>query len=80
MGCSNDDQAANAAFASEFGFDYPLLCDTDNAVAMAYGAAADASAKSASRIAAVIDEAGNVAQYYDPAGKAEFPAKVLADL
>ncbi len=47
---------------------------------MAYGAAADASAKSASRIAAVIDEAGNVAQYYDPAGKAEFPAKVLADL
>ena len=47
---------------------------------VAYGAAADASAKAQARIAAVIDEAGNVAQYYDPAGKAEFPAKVLADL
>ena len=80
MGCSNDAAEANATFATEQGFDFPLLCDTSLEVAVAYGAAADASAKSARRVATLIDEKGEVAKYYDPAGKGEFPAQVLADV
>lgn len=79
IGCSNDPAEANAKFAEVNGFTFPLLCDTDMAVAMAYGAAPDANAKSAKRVAALVDENGKVAKYYDPAGKGEFPAQVLAD-
>ena len=80
VGCSNDDQAKNAKFAEEQGFTFPLLCDTDLSVSIAYGAAANASAKGAARVAALIDEEGKVAQYWSPAGKGEFPAQVLATL
>ena len=31
-------------------------------------------------IAALIGEDGKIAAYYDPAGKGEFPAKVLGDI
>lgn len=79
VGCSNDPKEANAKFAEENGFSFPLLCDTDLSVSIAYGAAADAGAGKASRVAALIDESGNIAKYYDPAGKGEFPAQVLAD-
>ena len=72
--------ASNKAFAELQGFDYPLLCDEDRSVSVAYGAAASAGAEKASRIAAVINEKGTIAAIYDPAGKGEFPAKVLADL
>ncbi len=70
----------NAQFAKEQAFEFPLLCDVDLKVAMAYGASADGSEGKARRVAALIDEAGNVAKYYDPAGKGEFPAAVLAEL
>ena len=80
VGCSNDPVEKNKAFADGSGFTFPLLCDTDMAVAVAYGAAADSSAKSAKRIAALIDEKGNVAKVYDPAGTGAFPAAVLTDV
>ena len=66
--------------AQEHGFGFPLLCDTDLAVAIAYGAAADASAKAASRIAALLAEDGTVIKVWDPAGTGPFPAEVMASL
>ena len=80
VGSSNDGIEANAAFAEEQGFTYPLLCDTDLSVAMAYGAAVHAGAGKASRIACLIDAEGRVKAFYDPAGKAEVPPQVLAQL
>ena len=71
---------ANKKFADEHKFSFPLLSDTHMAVATAYGAAAHHRARSARRIAALIDEKGRIAKIYDPAGTGEFPAKVLADL
>ena len=80
IGCSNDDQAKNAAFALNNSFEFPLLCDIDLSVAVAYGAAADATAGKAARVAALIDEEQKIAYYWAPAGKGEFPAAVLATL
>ena len=80
VGCSNDAVEKNAAFAKDEGFDFPLLCDTDLSVAIAYGASADGSEGKASRVAALIGADGNIAQYYNPAGKGEFPALVLTAL
>ena len=72
--------AKNKEFAEQQGFSYPLLCDEGLTVAVAYGAAADGTAGSARRIAVLVDEAGKVAKVYDPAGKGEFPAAVLAEI
>ena len=49
-------------------------------VAVAYGAAHGHRAPAARRIAALIDEHGKIAKIYDPAGTADFPARVLADI
>ena len=49
-------------------------------VCVAYGAAPDKSATKAARVAALIDGDGKILKYYDPAGKGEFPAEVLAEL
>ena len=83
IGCSNDPVVANAKFAEDNHFDFPLLSDHDLSVAAAFGAAPAHKNKrggSARRIALLIDEQGRIAKVYDPAGTAEFPAKVLADL
>ena len=70
----------NKAFADAQGLEYPLLCDTNNAVAVAYGAATDASTKSQRRIAVLINGAGAIVKTWDPAGKSEFPALALKSI
>ena len=46
-------------------------------MAAAYGAAGEGKAR---RVAALISENATILQYYDPAGKGEFPALVLEDV
>lgn len=80
LGASFDDEAANAAFAKKFGFPFPLLCDTDRAIGLAYGACADATAGYAKRISYLIDEQGNVAKVYAKVQPADHPDEVLRDV
>lgn len=80
VGCSNDHVAANAKFAQDNHFDFPLLSDTNMQVAVAYGAADDHSAPAAKRIAALVDERGKILKIYKKVKPAEFPAQVLADI
>jgi len=79
VGISNDKVLPNAKFAKENGFDYPLLCDTDNTVAMLYGAA-QRRYDPHRRIAVLVDEDGTVAKIYDPASTGDFAARVLEDV
>ena len=80
VGVSNDKKEKNANFASECGFSYPLICDTDLAVSVAYGAAASATAGSASRIAVLINENGKVKSYWPAVDARKFPEECLASL
>lgn len=80
VGCSNDPIPANAKFAEDNHFDFPLLSDTSMDVAVQYGAAAHRRKPSARRIAVLIDERGRISKIYDPAGTGEFPAQVLSDI
>ena len=80
LGCSNDGIAANAKFAEDNHFAFPLLSDTSMKVAVDYGAAHHRSAKMARRIALLINEQGKIAKIYDPAGTADFPGMVLNDI
>jgi peroxiredoxin Q/BCP len=58
LGASFDDQAANRAFAEKFAFPFPLLCDTDRKLGLAYRACTDASAGHPRRMTYLIDERG----------------------
>ena len=62
FGVSFDEEDENAAFASKFSFPFPLLCDTDREVGLAYGACKDESDGYAERYSFLIDEDGYLEQ------------------
>ncbi|MFT3774431.1 MAG: peroxiredoxin [Minicystis sp.] len=77
LGVSFDTAAENKAFAEKFGFTFPLLCDTDRALGVAYGAADDTSASNARRIGVVIDAEGKVKEYLPKVDASTYPHEVL---
>jgi thioredoxin-dependent peroxiredoxin len=76
LGASFDPGPANAAFARKFNFNFPLLT-VDAQTAMKYGAASDASAKSAGRAAVIIAPDGTVKQWFPKVAAATFPQEAL---
>ncbi len=56
LGVSLDNEADNKAFAEKFNFPYPLLCDVNREVALAYHAVKGPEDEYASRITYVIGE------------------------
>jgi peroxiredoxin Q/BCP len=70
----------NAGFAEKFGFTFPLLCDTDRKLGMAYGAADDAQAGSARRISYLIGPDGKIKKAYPKVNAATHPEEILKDL
>ena len=80
LGISFDTQAENKAFAEKFGYDFPLLCDTERKVGLAYKAAENAKDKYAKRYTYVIGADGKIEQAIDtkdPAGQAAELLKAL---
>jgi peroxiredoxin Q/BCP len=77
---SFDSVEKNAAFARKFGFGFPLLCDTDRTLGLAYGAADDAKAGSAKRISYLIGPDGKIRKAYPKVNAAAHPEEVLKDL
>ena len=74
LGISFDTPAENKAFAEKFGYTFPLLCDVDRKVGLAYGAYKSAKDRYASRLTFVIGPDGKIEQAIetkDPAGQAE---------
>jgi peroxiredoxin Q/BCP len=70
----------NSAFAKKFSLPFPLLCDTDKTLAIAYGAADDTSARTPRRISCLIDEEGKVLRYYPQVAARDHPMEVLQHL
>ena len=80
LGVSFDDVGRNDAFSEKNQFNFPLLCDTDRAIGVAYGAADDASARSARRISYLIGRDGRIRKAWDKVDASSHPAQVLAEL
>jgi len=80
LGASFDSVADNAAFARKYDFNFPLLCDVDRTLGMAYGACANAQARHAARISVLIDEQGKISRIYDKVNPRDHAGQVLADL
>ena len=70
----------NAAFARKNGFAFPLLCDTDRSIGIAYGACDDVKDRYAKRISFLIDEQGIMTRVYDSVDPRDHAAQVLADV
>jgi thioredoxin-dependent peroxiredoxin len=77
---SFDTVEENRRFAEKFNFPFPLLCDTDKKIGMAYGAADSPKDEYARRIAYVIDENGRIAQAHAKVDAATYPAQQLRNL
>jgi thioredoxin-dependent peroxiredoxin len=77
---SFDTEEDNRAFAEKFSFPFPLLCDTDRAIGMAYGACDDPKAGYARRISFLIGPTGKIVKAYGAVKPAAHPGEVLADL
>jgi len=60
LGVSLDNETDNKAFAEKFNFPYPLLCDVNQEIALAYEAVEGPEDEYASRITYVIGEDGNI--------------------
>jgi peroxiredoxin Q/BCP len=80
LGISVDSVEDNAAFAKQYEFNFPLLCDTDRTVSMAYGACDSPNAPYAKRISYLIDEQGKIERVYDKVNARQHASDVLADL
>lgn len=80
LGVSFDDAAANAAFAKKFSFNFPLLCDTERAMGIAYGACEDAKATTATRIGVVVGPDGHIKAYYPKVDARSWPVDVVQSL
>ena len=65
LGISFDSAAENRAFAEKFGYTFPLLCDVDRKVGLAYGACKSAKDRYAARLTYVIGPDGKVEQAID---------------
>ena len=80
LGASFDTMEKNAKFAKKFEFDFPLLCDVDRRIGVAYGAAEDATAGSAKRISYLIGKDGRIRKAYPKVNAAAHPEEILKDL
>ena len=80
LGASFDNVEDNRKFAEKFKFPFPLLCDTDRKIGLAYGAASSPKDEYAKRIAYVIDENGKIAQVHPKVDPKSYPAEQLKSL
>lgn len=80
VGCSFDDVPANRAFAEKFAFPFPLLCDTDRRIGLAYGACARPDAGHPQRISYLIDAKGVVRACLEKVDPATHAAEILSRL
>ena len=74
---SFDTAAKNKAFAEKFDFNFPLLCDTDREMGIAYGATEAGASGGARRVGCVIDPKGKIKEWLPKVDAASYPRDVL---
>lgn len=77
---SFDSVEENRRFAEKLELPFPLLCDTDHRIGVAYGAADSVADEYPRRIAYVIDENGTIAQAHAKVDAASYPSEQLQSL
>ena len=70
----------NAAFAEKQGFPFPLLCDVDRKIGIAYGSAESPTSEFAKRISYVIGPDGKISRAYPKVSPKTHAEEILAVL
>jgi peroxiredoxin Q/BCP len=79
IGVSFDTPADNQKFADKFGFNFPLVSDTDRTIGTAYGANVDPQ-KGAQRVGVVIGPDGKIKEWHERVDARAWPAELVARL
>jgi len=74
---SFDTPQENRAFAEKFGFDFPLLCDVDRKMGVAYGAADSPQSSNAQRIGVIVGPDGRIAEWLPKVDPSTYPRDAL---
>jgi thioredoxin-dependent peroxiredoxin len=77
LGVSFDSIEENLAFHEKFGFNFPLLCDTERQMGVAYGAASDNQSSHAARIGVVVGPNSKIISWMGKVDAKKFPQQVL---
>jgi peroxiredoxin Q/BCP len=80
LGASFDTPEENAAFAEKYSFPFPLLCDTDRSLGIAYGAATGPDDAMARRVGVIIGPDGRIVAWHARVDPSTFPEQALAAL
>jgi peroxiredoxin Q/BCP len=80
LGISFDSAEANRAFAEKYQFNFPLLCDTDKKIGLAYGATDSVDRPSPKRMSVLIGADGKVEKIWPKVSAGAHPGEVLAEL
>jgi peroxiredoxin Q/BCP len=78
LGISVDTPAENQAFRNQYAFTFPLLCDVNREVSMAYGACAFPQAYYTNRITYLIDERGIIDRLFENVSPSAHASELLA--
>lgn len=68
----------NRKFAEKFNYNFPLLCDTDKKLGLAYGACESTADGYAKRISYVISPEGRIAHVFEKVSAATHPEELLS--
>lgn len=77
LGVSMDTPESHQAFTSKYNLPFPLVADTDGAIAKAYDADGGGYAK---RVTYTIDGSGTISKVYDSVNTSTHASDILADL
>ncbi|MEM6868990.1 MAG: peroxiredoxin [Cyanobacteria bacterium P01_F01_bin.3] len=77
LGVSMDDETSHKAFKEKFSLPFPLIVDTDGAIAKAFDVEGGGYAK---RVTFVIDKEGSITKVYDTINTETHATDVLSDL
>jgi peroxiredoxin Q/BCP len=80
LGISFDGVDANRKFAEKYHFNFPLLCDTDKKIGLAYGAADNPSADAPRRVSYLIGRDGKIEHVWPKVSAGKHPGDVLTEL
>ncbi len=80
LGVSFDSPAANKKFAEKFSFNFPLLCDTERTMGLAYGATEAGASGGAKRIGVIVGPDGVVKEFVPKADSRKWPTEALAKI
>jgi peroxiredoxin Q/BCP len=80
LGISFDSVEANRKFAEKYNFNFPLLCDIDKSIGLAYGATDSVERDAPRRMSFLIGSDGKIEKVWPKVSAGAHPGDVLTSI